>query len=250
MKRYTTVIVEDEELPLLSLIQKLKEYHPEIEIAGTCGNAETALETVLKVKPDILFLDIQLSGAEDSLWLLEQLEISIKKMPYIIFTTAYNNPEYLLKAIKFQTVDYLLKPVGIVNLAKAIIRMKEKAEQNTGISGKKYSFHTFNSTLLVAAVDIVYCAADGNYCKMFIVQNTEEAIFERLGEVEEKLASTELFVRAGKSHLINKQYIYKIDAKKQICYLKSLADSLYRVEISAGGIAVLKNEFKELEIRN
>ncbi|MDR1056928.1 MAG: response regulator transcription factor [Prevotellaceae bacterium] len=242
MKKYTAVIVEDERLPLLSLIQKLNEYHPDIEIADTCGDAETALEKILKIKPDLLFLDIQLPG-KNSLWLIEQLNAALEAMPYIIFTTAYKETDYLLQAIKFQAVDYLLKPVNIVDLAKAIIKMKKISNENINIPERKYSFHTFNSTLVIYASEIVYCEAEGNYCKMFTSKHNEEAIFERLGEVEAKLLPSGLFVRAGKSHLINKKAIYKLNTRKQTCFLKTSVDMFYEVNLSAGGFAALKAEF-------
>jgi DNA-binding LytR/AlgR family response regulator len=242
-KKYTAIIVEDERLPMLSLVQKLNEYHPEIEIIATCEDAESAPEIILKLKPQVLFLDIQLSG-NDSLWLLEQLQTTMSILPYIIFTTAYNNPDYLLKAIKFQAVDYLLKPVNIVDLAKAITRMKEKSKKNIEKTEKKYTFRTFNSTLVISENDIVYFEADGNYCTLFTTQYRKEPVFERLGEVAAKLSSSKLFIRAGKSHLINRNYIYKIDAKKQICYLKSGSSTLYEVAVSAGGIDILEMEIE------
>jgi DNA-binding LytR/AlgR family response regulator len=244
MKKYTAVIVEDERLPLLSLIQKLNEYHPDIEIADTYSDAETALEKILKIKPDLLFLDIQLPN-KNSLWLIEELNSALKSIPYIIFTTAFTSTDYLLQAIKFQAVDYLLKPVNIVDLAKAITKMKEISNKNLNIPDKKYSFHTFNSTLIIHASEIMYCEAEGNYCKMFTDKNTEEAIFERLGEVEIKLLTSGLFVRAGKSHLINKKAIYKLDVRKQMCCLKTSGEMFYKVNLSAGGFAALKAEFEK-----
>ncbi|MDR1553850.1 MAG: response regulator transcription factor [Prevotellaceae bacterium] len=241
MKKYTAVIVEDERLPLLSLIQKLNEYHPDIEIADTCGDADTALEKILKIKPKLLFLDIQLPG-KNSLWLVEQLNLALNIMPYIIFTTAFNKTNYLLRAIKYQAVDYLLKPVNIVELAKAITKMKEISDKNINIPERKYSFHTFNSTLVIYASEIAYCEAEGNYCKMFTSKHGEEAIFERLGEVEAKLLPSGLFVRAGRGHLINKKAIYKLDIRKQICYLKTDVGMLYEINMSSSGFAALKDE--------
>ncbi|MDR1199723.1 MAG: response regulator transcription factor [Prevotellaceae bacterium] len=244
MKKYTAIIVEDEHLPMLSLIQKLNEYHPDIKIADTCNDAETSLEKILKIKPDLLFLDIQLPN-KNSLWLIEQLNAALKSMPYIIFTTAFKSADYLLQAIKFQAVDYLFKPVNIVDLAKAITKMKEMSNRNINVPDAKYSFHTFNSTLIISASEIVYCEADGNYCKMFTDKYTEEAIFERLGNVEAKLLSTELFVRAGKRHLVNRKNIYKLDTRKQSCYLKTSINKFYEVNLSAGGFAALKIEFEK-----
>jgi DNA-binding LytR/AlgR family response regulator len=238
IKKYRAVIVEDERLPMLSLIQKINEYHPDIEVVGTCDSAASATETILKLKSDVLFLDIQLLD-RNSLWLLEQLQMGMAELPHVIFTTAYNHPDYMISAIRFQAVDYLLKPVNIVDLARAVTRMKEKTSRGAESAERSYSFHTFNSTLIATAMDIVYCEADGNYCKLFTAKNTEESVFERLGDVETKLLPSALFVRAGKSHLVNKKYIYKIDAKKQICYLKSLTGTFYQMPVSAKGIEIL-----------
>jgi two-component system LytT family response regulator len=228
-------------LPRLSLIQKLNEYHPDIEVVDSCGDTVSAMEMILKIKPDVLFLDIRLSD-NDSLWLLEQLQTSMEELPYVIFTTAYNDSGYMLKALRFQAVDYLLKPVSIVDLAKAITRMKDKARKTGGekVLEQTYSFHTFNSTLILKADDIVYIEADGNYCKLFTAKYSEEPVFERLGDVEPRLLPAGLFVRAGKRHLINRKYIYKINAKQHVCILKSLTDKFYNVNVSANGITVLQ----------
>ena len=164
-----------------------------------------------------------------------------KMQTYFSITT--KETDYLLKAIKFQVIDYLIKPVSIIDLAKAITKMKEKLSNNH-ISERKYSFQTFNSMLIISALEIAYCEADGNYCKMFTIKNTEEDIFERLGEVETKLLSSGLFIRAGKSYLINKKHIYKIDARKQICFLKTSTETFYEVNLSMGGFATIKAEMK------
>jgi DNA-binding LytR/AlgR family response regulator len=242
IRKYRAVIVEDERLPMLSLMQKINEYHPDIEIVGICDSAASAIETILKLKPDVLFLDIQLSD-RNSLWLLEQLQTGMTELPYIIFTTAYNHSDYMIGAIRFQAVDYLLKPVNIMDLAKAILRMKEKAAKSAYTPERFYLFHTYNATLVVTAMGIVYFEADGNYCELFTAKHTEEPIFERLGDVETKLQPSTLFIRAGKSHLINRKYIYKIDAKKQICFLKSLT-GMFQIPVSAKGISILLSSIK------
>jgi two-component system LytT family response regulator len=139
----------------------------------------------------------------------------MEQLPYIIFTTAYSDPGYMLKAIRFQAIDYLLKPVSIIDLAKAVTRMKEKAGKRADPAERTYSFRAFNSTFITTAADIVCFKAEGNYCRLFTSKYTEEPIFERMGEAETRLSPSGLFVRVGKSHLINKTYIYKIDAKKQ-----------------------------------
>ena len=62
MKTFRAIIVEDERLPRLSLLQKLETYHPDIEVVDCCETYEAALTAILRHRPDILFLDIQLQG--------------------------------------------------------------------------------------------------------------------------------------------------------------------------------------------
>ena len=98
MKKYRAIIVEDERLPRLSLIRKLEDYHPDIDIVECCEDYNSALKAILRHRPDILFLDIQLQGST-TLQLLCELKEAMP-LPHIIFTTAYNNSEYLLQAIR------------------------------------------------------------------------------------------------------------------------------------------------------
>lgn len=106
MKNYRAIIVEDERLPRLSLIRKLEDYHPEISIVESCEDYGSALKAILRHRPDILFLDIQLQG-HTTLELLRELKEAMP-LPHIIFTTAYDNSEYLLQAIRLAAADYLL----------------------------------------------------------------------------------------------------------------------------------------------
>ncbi|MBQ6822662.1 MAG: response regulator, partial [Bacteroidales bacterium] len=110
MNRLKTIVVEDERLPRLSLLAKLEEHRQLLDVVDDCDSYEAALESILRHRPDLLFLDIQLGG-RDSISLLEELRHTIP-LPYVIFTTAYSDREYLMSAIKLSAVDYLLKPVG------------------------------------------------------------------------------------------------------------------------------------------
>ncbi len=241
------IVVEDELFPRLTLVQKLIEYHPDIEIIDQCEDADSAMKAILAHRPDVVFLDIQLKE-KDSMWLLEQLS-SATELPYIIFTTAYDTPEFLLKAIKFAAVDYLLKPVDIIELSAAIKKVKDRINEQNGQlkfiplapePPKTFAFHTYNSTLVLKASDILYVVADGNYCNMFLTTGNEETIFERLGEIEHKLTGTSI-IRAGKSHLVNKNYVYKLEHKKRICVLQTPQGTQYRLNLSASGISDLQD---------
>jgi two-component system LytT family response regulator len=237
---YTCIIVEDEELPRLSLQSKLETYHPDIEILAMCEDAESALECILRNKPQILFLDIQLPG-QNSIWLLEQLQ-QTGKLPRIIFTTAYTDPEYLLKAIKFSAIDYLNKPINIVELAQAIEKAKKRIQEEKEIKHASqkniYSFRMLNSRLIASEEDIVYIEADGNYAQIQLLHDKKELIFERLGDIEKRLNSP-AFIRAGRSLIINKNYIRKLNSKTSTCSLVT-PNASYHLPIPKGVCDTLK----------
>lgn len=240
---YSCIIVEDEELPRLSLKAKLEMYHPDIRILDMCADGDTALESILRHKPQLLFLDIQLPG-KDSLWLLEQLQTALPQMPRIIFTTAFTDSKYLLKAIKFSAVDYLNKPVNIAELASAVEKAKKRIrEEETAKNNPRkeiYTFRTLHSRLILSEADIVYIQADGNYAQIKLLQGKDELIFERLGEIEKKLDPA-IFIRVSRSLIINRNYIYKINTKDATCVLLA-GETFSNLSIPRPALSLL-NEF-------
>ena len=242
MKNFRAIIVEDERLPRLSLLQKLETYHPDIEVVACCESYETALTAILRHRPDILFLDIQLQG-HTTLELLRELKEAIP-LPHIIFTTAYNNSEYLLQAIRFAAADYLLKPVDVSDLAKAIRRIEERdttASSSTPqppAPSRKVPFRTLNGTLYAGKDEVIYVRASGNYSSIMLAEG-EEIVLERLGVIENKLG-TKHFIRAGRTLLLNRNLIYKVNHKHKCCILRTPAGQEYSVELSAGGLEAVE----------
>jgi two-component system LytT family response regulator len=213
-----TIIIEDEYLPRQMLRDKLASHFPDIEIVAECENAEEALIEVLRLRPDLLFLDIEMSG-KNGLWLADELmrmkgETFVP--PDIIFTTGYTYPEYLLKAFELAAIDYWVKPVSVESLGKAVARYRQRAGVTTGVQNlmeaidkeKLLKFKSYNGLFLLRPDDIVYVEADRDYACMFFANGAKEDVFERLGEIEKKLPS-EIFYRAGKSIVVNRTYIRK-----------------------------------------
>jgi two-component system LytT family response regulator len=242
------IIVEDEFHQRETLAQKLQEYHPEIEIIAKCDNAESALVEIVRRQPQLAFLDIQLPG-KNGLWLADQLsQMACETFcpPEIIFTTAYSDSEYLLNAIRLSAIDYLIKPVQIDSLAVAVNRFKKRKESSpsrlfveTVQKENLFRFKNFGGLLLVKAEDIVYVEGDGNYAKMYLANGEQEDIFERLGEIEQALPP-DVFTRAGKSVIINKNYVRRINARKSSLQMVTPTAS-YEVPVSANALNVIKN---------
>ncbi len=242
------IIVEDEFHPRETLLQKLKEYHPEVEVIKACENAESALVEILRHQPHLLFLDINLPN-KNGLWLadqLDQLTCETFTPPGIIFTTAYNDSEYLLNAIRLSAIDYLIKPILIENLSVAIERFKKKSNNsievhrliNTIQQEKMYRFKNLSGLLLVKAEDIAYVEGDRNYARMALANGEYEEIFERLGEIEQALPK-DIFIRAGKSIIVNKLYVRRINARNSTIQILT-PSAKYEVGVSAGALKQLK----------
>jgi two-component system LytT family response regulator len=240
------IIIEDEFSPRQMLREKLEQHFPDMEIVGECENAEEALVEILRLRPDLIFLDIQMAG-KNGLWLADEL-MRMKgetfTPPNIIFTTGYTYPEYLLKAFELAAIDYLVKPVSIANLEKAIARFREHAGTPTGLQNlinaiqeeKLLKFKSYNGLFLLRPEDIVYVEADREYACMFFSGGAKEDVFERLGEIEKKLPP-ETFMRVGKSVIVNRKFIRKItDKMLQL----STPTANYQVEISKHAIKELK----------
>jgi len=240
------IIIEDEYSPRQMLREKLKQHFPDMQIIGECENAEEALIEILRLRPDLLFLDIQMPG-KNGLWLADELMRLTGNTfipPDIIFTTGYTYSEYLLKAFELAAIDYLVKPVGTESLKKAVIRYQKRTETATGLQNlmdaikeeKLLKFKSSNGLLLLTPDDIAYIEADRDYACLFLAGGSKEDVFERLGVIEKKLPA-QIFFRAGKSIIINRKYIRKItDTTLQLV----TSSANYKVEISRSAIKQLK----------
>lgn len=134
------IIVDDEEMALFVLSEMLKEYDS-VEVLKTYRNPKLALEEVLDVKPDVIFLDIEM-GDLNGIKVAEEL-IDVYPSADIVFVTAYS--EYAIEAFELNAIDYLLKPVIPKRLKKSLDRIyidKQSTEEEPGLYIK--SFGSFN----------------------------------------------------------------------------------------------------------
>ncbi|MDR2145650.1 MAG: LytTR family DNA-binding domain-containing protein [Tannerella sp.] len=245
------IIIEDEFHPREMLVRKLTDNHPDIEIVAVCENTETGLVKILQMHPDLIFLDIQMPE-HNGIWLSEQIsELSCDSFqcPGIIFTTAYTDSEYLLKAFKLAAIDYLVKPVGVEALAKAIEKFKNKRDPHSSAQNlvrvmrdeQLLNFKNYSGVLMLKEDEILFIKADGNYSVITIYNGETEDIFERLGEIEKRMP-LKTFMRAGKSLIINRKYIRKINVKKSTVQLATDKVAI-EVDVPENVVKELKNSF-------
>ena len=203
-----TIIVDDERLNISLLEATLQKYYPELEIIGKAESVHDAYELIVNKKPDIIFLDIQLHDqtAFDLLEMLDDDDLNI------ILITAYEY--YGIKAIKYGVVDYLLKPIQIVELTNAIKKIKNKIQikafvKQPTIEKEFLHVHSREHIEMLKLADIIYLAANGSYTDVYLINNVKVVASRPLKYIEEQVQTTN-FLRVHNSYIVNIYYIEKI----------------------------------------
>jgi two-component system LytT family response regulator len=205
------LLIDDERLARGELRRLLAEVKG-VEVVGEAANAEQAREKLAELKPDLLFLDVQMPG-ETGLEFLESLEPPV---PNVIFTTAYD--EYAVKAFELNALDYLLKPVDPARLENAIERLRERgslpavegAERTEALSSDDKVFvREGDNCWFVEVKRIRLLESEGNYTRVHF-DDAQPQLFRSLNAMESRLDS-KTFFRANRRQMINLQWIEKIE---------------------------------------
>ena len=205
------IIVDDERLARNEL-KKLLEQHPEIQIVDEASNVDEGVEKIDLLRPDLIFLDIQMPG-KTGFDLLAELE----KAPRVIFTTAYD--EFALKAFEVNALDYLLKPIDPVRLSDAIQKLRTEIElEQASLMGTNRGPLTEADQVFVKdgekcwfvkLSEIRLFESVGNYAKVYFAGN-KPLILKSLNALEDRL-DERVFFRANRKHIINLHWIEKIE---------------------------------------
>lgn len=235
MNSISYLIIEDEIKSRQTLLKKIDLCNlEELTCAGIAVNSEEATWLIGKNHPDVILIDINLPD-KNGFECLEKIKEE-NYFPEIIFTSAYNENEYLLKALKTGPVNYLLKPIDINELkasfTKAISRVQLKQNKISAFGKKKLI--GIKEVLYLKPEHIAYCRADGHYSNVFLTNGKLELICQSIGSIEKDLPSN-IFFRIDRSSLININLVESIDLKKQTCLLRDNEFSL-NVEISLIGL--------------
>ena len=127
MDTLRTIIIDDEK-PSCERLKRLLDSFPQINVIGCFTNSRQGLDSILKQKPDLLFLDIELEKNISAFDLIKQLDKNIYR-PHIILVTGFS--QYSIKAIKNEVFDYLIKPVDIDELKASVNRLTEHLSLKT-----------------------------------------------------------------------------------------------------------------------
>ncbi len=209
------IIVEDEPASRETLRNYITKYCRQVQIAGEADSVKTGLEAIKKFNPDLVFLDVEMPYG-NAFDLLDQVE---EQTFETVFVTAYDH--YAMKAINFSASYYILKPIDIDELVKAVEMVAEKKESkehalrtkvlidNIRIENKqlqKIVLPLLDGFEVVTVKDIVHCKANDNFTEFFLLDGSKQLICRTLKFYDELLSDLD-FVRVHKSHLVNLQYI-------------------------------------------
>lgn len=247
-KTLRSLIIEDEK-PARDLVKVYLEEFEQIEVLGEYDNGFDGLKAVNEIKPDVIFLDVQMPKLTG----FEMLEV-LEHHPEVIFTTAYD--QYAIQAFEQNAVDYLLKPFSRDRFREAIGKLEsrfEKVDAKKGTKGNidKLRIHLAESDEkmhrvvikksgkihVISTKNITYLEAQDDYVMIY----TDEGKFLKQQTMKffEKHLDSEQFVRVHRSYIVNISTIERIEPYEKSNYILILKDG-NKVPVSRSGMQVLK----------
>jgi two-component system, LytTR family, response regulator len=212
-----SIVVDDEEYARSGLVSMLSEFE-DIEVIAACENGLEAITKINELKPDIVFLDIQMPHIDG----FEVIELLGNEIPGIIFVTAFD--EYAGRAFEANAIDYLLKPVNPKRLEQSILKLRTSMDLNQPavlqmLENHKDAQKEISRILVrdgqkihvIAVEEIIYFEAQDDY----VAIRTEKEVYlklERLSKLENQLAKN--FGRIHRSYLVNLDYVQYIQDQK------------------------------------
>jgi two-component system LytT family response regulator len=218
MKKLTTLLVDDEPLAVKRLSRMLEEYSDVIEVIGSAKNGLEAVEMIQELKPEVVFLDIQMPGLNG----FEVLQKLADPRPTVIFATAFD--QYAIKAFDENSLDYLLKPIQKERLNQSIEKLKSSTTKKTNpalinelISQLKPEKEIHSITvkqgeklIFIPLKEVSYFEASGKYVILHTLDGQQHLINYTITSLNEKLNNTE-FLQISRGIIVNVRQIKTLE---------------------------------------
>lgn len=247
MEKIFKAIIVDDEAPARHIIREYLKKEERINVVGECSNGFEALKMIQELKPDIMFLDVQMPKISG----LELLEV-LDDCPAVIFTTAFD--QYALKAFELNAIDYLLKPFSVDRFNQAIIKVIDKLQNNETVNVKPLldntqTTETLNrlvvksgSKIVVIAInDILYFEAQEDYVMIHTAQN--RYMKSQTMRFYESNLPTDQFVRIHRSYIVNVNRVERLEPYDKESYVAVLSPEV-KLKVSRSGYKKLKETLK------
>lgn len=222
------VIIDDESKSRETIREILRLYCTGIEIVAEGDNVASGIEAIKKHKPDLVMLDIKMPDGTGFDLLRKVMPVSF----HLIFITAFE--EFAIKAFKYNTIDYLTKPIDPIELKEAIekasitigkdninerlFRLLDDYMKPSPIDNRKIILKTADTIHVVDLDNIIRCESDRNYTAFYIVDEEKILISKSIKVFSEYLEGLNFF-RIHASHLINLKYLKKFKKEDLVCIL-------------------------------
>jgi two-component system LytT family response regulator len=207
------IIIDDMEQARVTFKKDLEAYAKDVEVIAEAGGVIEGAKLLRQLKPDILFLDIQMQDGSG----FDLLDV-LADIPFkIIFITA--SDAHAIKAFRYAAIDYLLKPVDPDELVRAMDRFRQTqfnendkykllndSLKNHHKPNERLALHSQDKINIVHIADIVKCESSVNYTTFFFKDGKKLMVTRTLKDFED-LLSDQGFYRVHQSHLINTKYI-------------------------------------------
>jgi two-component system LytT family response regulator len=211
------VLIADDEPPARAKLRRFLDADPEVAVAGEAASGTEAVEMIERLRPDLVFLDIQMPGA-DGFGVLQAIDPAA--LPHVVFVTAYD--EYALRAFEVHAVDYLLKPFDADRFRTALARAKERVRARPPAGGdglderirrvlaearpapgylERVLVRTGTRAVFLRTDEVDWLEAEENYVRLhagaesYLVRGTLAGLEERLDPAR--------FIRVHRSHIVN-----------------------------------------------
>ncbi len=207
------IIIDDIEQARITFKKDLEVYAPDVEVIGEANGVVEGAKLLKNIKPDILFLDIQMQDGSGFDLIDVLSEISFK----IIFITA--SDAHAIKAFRYAAIDYLLKPVDPDELINAMNKFRENrinenekyqllndSLKNHHKPNERLALHSQDKIHIVNICDILRCESSVNYTEFHFVNDKKLLVSKTLKEFEDLLTDSGFF-RVHQSHLVNTKFI-------------------------------------------
>ena len=211
------ILIDDEKNALEVLEMQLNQFCIDVDVVAICNGGKEGIKAINELQPDLIFLDIEMPHLNG----FDVLEATKAMVYKVIFTTAYD--QFAIKAFKFSAIDYLLKPIDIVDLQNAVEKVKKEnqkynLEDKVKLLVEQYQQSQKNPKKIVLPIgnmleffdidEIVRVESDSNYSHIYLVNQKKITLSKTLKDVEENIKG-EPFFRIHQSHLINTNHIDK-----------------------------------------
>jgi two-component system, LytTR family, response regulator LytT len=219
----SAIVVDDEKLASDELAYQLREF-PDVDVIATASNGLEAVQLIVDLEPDLVFLDVQMPGL-DGMGVLRKLRELNIPLPYFVMATAYD--QYAVEAFKWEALDYLLKPVEKDRLSQAIERarkgvaerqktaMPELPPPKPSLQRTKLLIKNNQRNFIVDAQDVVYATIEDGLITVVASNLEGQSNYRTIEELQSNL-DADTFWRVHRSYLVN---IHRI--KEVIPWFKS-----------------------------